>query len=196
MRVLRAIGYGIATALKWLSILLFALSGGALVTLGGYDLVEYEPRRAEVQALLERAAPAERSPPPVLRDLQRADARGQIHMRATRMLLYELDHDAPPMRTVDRLRRELMWTQLVKIHLSTEEQLLIDRSRVFLGQRTYGFEAGARSVFGRPLDRLSDQELAELVVIARWPSRFREPRHRADRAKAASALLAEVRSAR
>jgi hypothetical protein len=196
MRVVRTIGYGIAAALKWLSMLLFTFSGGALVTLGVYDLLEYEPRRAEIQALLERAAPAERSPPPVLRDLQRADARGQVHMRATRVVLHELDRDALPMQTLQRMRRQLIWTQLGKVHLAEEEQLLIERSRIFLGQRSYGFEAGARSVFGRPLDRLSDQELAELVVIARWPSRFRDPIHSADRAKAASALLAQVRSAR
>lgn len=192
----RSIGYAIASVLKWTSVLLFTLWGGALLALAVYDLREYEPRRAEIDAMLNAAGPLERSPPPLLAELQRANSKGYVASLATRHILGDLDRESPRMRTLARMRRELMWIPLVKGHLSEDEQLLIDRSHVFLGQRTCGFEAGALAVYGRPLNRLSDLELAELVVIARWPTRFRNPQNSADLAKAASALLEQVRTAR
>ena len=196
MSVARSTGYRLASVLKGISILLFAFTGGALIALVVYDLVEFEPRRTEIRNMLDSVSPLERSPPPMLSKLQRADARGMEALLATRVILLQLDRDAPAMRTLTRIRREFLWLQLVKVHLSESEQMLVYRSRAFMGQRSHGFEAGALSVFARPLDRLSNQELAELVVLPHWPYRYRRPEYSADRAKAASALLDRVRTAR
>jgi hypothetical protein len=195
MNFVRSIGYGIAAVLKWLSILLFTLSGSALVTLGVYDLVEFEPRRAEIDAMLSAGDPLDRFPPNLLPALQRADANGNVAPPAARAILIQVDcvdgRCGPNWQI-----RWLLWSGLVKMHLSESEQLLIVRPRVFFGKGVSGYAAGALSVYGRPLNQLSDYELAELVVIARWPTRYRNPESSAHVAKAASELLQQVRTAR
>ena len=83
---------------------------------------------------------------------------------------------------------------MVRIHLSSEQQLAILCSRTFLGKRAYGFQAGALSEFGRGLDALSERELAKLAVIARWPGRWRSPERAAALEVAVDSLIRRSRA--
>ncbi len=190
-----ALAYTVARLLRWLSFLLFTTAGAIALGLAIYDLREFHPRRAEIDAMLAAAKPLERSPPRMLIQLQLADAREAVASRTSRLILFELDRGVGQRPTLEWKSRSLLWVWLVDLHLSEQEQLLIMRTFAFSGYRRYGFEDGALEFFGRPLDRLSELELAELVVLARWPSRYRTSERAEFRARAAAELLERVRSA-
>lgn len=175
--------------LKWFGLVFVVTALGSFLV---YDLVQFQPRRHEIDALLEADGP-EKNPPPSLLRLQRADARGHITVAATRSLLQELDRGSARLTTAAYVRRSLLWHLLVKIHLSDDEQFLVERRLAFFGKDLRGYEAGSRSIFGRSLDRLSEQELAELVVIARWPTRFRDPTYSEQVRVWAQLLLSQAR---
>jgi membrane carboxypeptidase/penicillin-binding protein PbpC len=122
--------------------------------------------------------------------------REHLSMSAARLLLFELEVRKPKQGMRGWHRTYFLWWMLVKLHLSEDEQLAIICSKTFLGRRSYGFEAGAQAYFQRPLARLTDAELATLVVIARSPSRWQRPRSHDDLLKARDGLLARVRGDR
>jgi len=64
-------------------------------------------------------------------------------------------------------------------------------SKTFLGRRAYGFEAGAQRYFQRPLTRLTEKELALLVILGFRPH-WDRPERRASLLAARDALLARA----
>lgn len=180
-RAFKALGWSLAIAL--------------LVPLLGflyYDLTRFQPHADEIAQLIDGAHPNERSPPPMLRKLLQ-EPRGDLSLEASRSLIYKLE----PGSTRGNLKwksTSLLWWLLVKIHLSEEEQLTIVCSTAFLGKRAYGFEAGANTYFYRPLNRLTDIELATLAMRARRPLWWQQADKQDVLAKAAQTLLERVRS--
>jgi len=159
-----------------------------------YDLTEFQPRRDDIARLIAPAHPDERSPPAMLRKLLLTDQHGDPSWTVTRILLSDLEVPRGMRGGLGWHGTGFLWWQLVRIHLSHEEQLVILCSRSFLGRRAYGYEAGARAYFGRPLDQLTDAELATLVVVARWPSRWNQPEAFNEIAAPRDRLLAHTRS--
>ena len=159
-----------------------------------YDLTEFQPRRDEIAKVIADAHPDERSPPAMLRRLQLTEYRGDLSWGAARLLLYTLDVPDKWLRGSNWHMHGALWWVLVRVHLSEQEQMAIHCSRTFLGRRSYGFEAGARAYFERPLDQLTDAQLATLVVVARWPSRWNRPGDFDEIAAPRDRLLAHTRS--
>jgi hypothetical protein len=160
-----------------------------------YDLRHFQPRRAQIDALLAAAHPLDREPPLALLALQEFERADRAACRTTQLLSTEIDIEELR-RGANRLVHALMWLQLANLHLSHEEQMLLDRSRTYFGQGAVGYAEGAHRRFGRPLDALTDIELAQLVVVARWPRRLQAP-EQADLVRiAAQRLLEQARAAR
>jgi len=183
IRAIKALGWCVAIAL--------------LVPMVGflyYDLTRFQPHTDQISRIIAEAHPSERSSPPLLRKLV-SEPRGELSLDASRLLVFKLK----PGATRGNLHwksTSLLWWLLVKVHLSEDEQLAIVCSASFLGQRVYGFEAGANTFFHRPLNRLTDSELATLAVRARNPSRWQRADRQEELAKAADRLLARVRGMR
>lgn len=159
-----------------------------------YDLTEFQPRKDEIAQLIAAAPPGERSPPEMLRRLHLTEYRGDLSWGAARMLMYKLDVPDEWRGGMDWQMNWALWWLLVRVHLSENEQLTILCSTTFMGRQSYGFEAGAQAYFHRPLDQLADEELATLVVIARWPSRWSQPEKLDDIAGPRDNLLEHTRS--
>ena len=184
----------LARLLKGLIIAIATFVAGCLLAFGIYDLTEFQPHHVEIDAMLAAAHPLERKPPAILPRLQEANNGEWQTLNATRVVLWEIDSDRMRQSHTRRGIRELLWHALLQIHYSHAELLQIERSKIFLGNRAYGYAAGALSVFGRPLDQLDDTELARLVVIARSPSRIRQPDRVQMRESAAAVLLTRARA--
>ncbi len=167
----------------------------AILSLAVYDLRVFQPHRAEIAAIVSLAQPSEKQPPPALIDLLETEYRGDFSAIVSRTLLFDLRTPESTYRNLDSAISSLLWRQLVRIHLSHDEQRTILCSRIFLGRRAYGFSAGAREWFGKPLDALDESELASLVVVQRWPSYFARPENAARRQRARDDLLKRKRAA-
>ena len=129
-----------------------------------YDVTEFQSRRDDIAQLIAAAHPAERAPPALLRRLLLTEHHGDLSSKAARLLLFKLDVPGAWRRGLSRQGNSALWWLLVRLHLSKDEQLAIVCSSTFLGRRAYGFEAGAQAYFQRPLIRLTDRELATLVI--------------------------------
>jgi hypothetical protein len=164
-----------------------------LAAFAWYDLTRYQPHSGEIEQIVASAHPSERSPPAMLRTLHLTDWQGDLSWSTSRLLIFKLETLAARHRNLAWQRTWFLWRHLVKLHLSEDEQLAIICSTTFLGRGAYGFEAGARTFFQRPLNQLTDAELATLVVRASAPSHWLRPDSAEDLAKAASGLLARVR---
>lgn len=195
MSIAKRLAYGLAYTLRGISFCMFAISLALVVTVVVYDIREFQPRRPEIDAMLAAAKPLERSPPPLLVALQRAGSRGNIDWLATRLILKKIDRDVPRMSSLAWQFRWWCLAKAVDLHLSENEQMRIVLSRESMGGDIYGYADGALDVFGRPLDELDDMELAQLVAITHWPSKFRKPEFEEARESAAKSLLTRVHSA-
>lgn len=183
-RAFKALGWGLAI------VILVPMAG-----LAYYDLTRFQPHADQISRIVADAHPDERSPPGILRRLLE-EPRGELSLEASRLLIFRLNPDAARQGNLVWQRTSFLWWLLTKAHLSEAEQLTIVCSTTFLGQRAYGFEAGANAFFNRPLDRLTDFELATLAVRARSPSRWQQADRQDELAMAADNLLARARGAR
>lgn len=82
------------------------------------------------------------------------------------------------------------WAVALQIErLYTKDQILeMYMNYVFLGAGAYGFEAGSRTYFGKPLKELNLEEAALLAAIPKSPSEY-SPTRNLDRAKARRNLV-------
>lgn len=181
-------------------LLSLALMSGVLVLVAVlsfaiYDLRVFQPRQGEIDAIVSLAQPAEKKPPAPLIALLETEYRGDFSAIVTRILLFDLRAPESTYRNFDWAVSNTIWRQLVRLHLSHEAQRTILCSRIFLGRRAYGFAAGAREWFGKPLDALDEAEFASLVVVQRRPSFFARPENAARRARARDDLLKRKRAA-
>jgi hypothetical protein len=146
---------------------------GILLALAIYDFKAFQPHRARIDALISSAHPAERQPPAALKELLLVEFESDTSWSATRILLSKLD--LPAARSSGCWHfKSFLWWRLVRLHLSEDDQITLIVSQSYLGRRSIGFAAGARVWFDRPLEALDEAELATLVVLMRWPSRFSE----------------------
>ena len=178
---------------RWFRLLMWNLAGAAIALLLAflyYDITEFESRRGEIAQLIADGHPAERRPPGTLRRLLLTEHRGDLTVSVTRILLNDLQVPWVTHGQLGWAFTRLLWHRLVRLHLSQEEQLAVLCSRSFLGRRSYGYETAAQRYFQRPLDRLTQQELALLVVLSRWPSHWERVDHRDGILRARDALMA------
>jgi hypothetical protein len=171
---------------KWIANIVAGICAALALAFLCYDHLSFQPRRAEIDALIAAAHPLDRLPPGTLRNLLLAESGDDLSLLASREVLFSLN--AVPRDQLAWHVKSALWWLLVRLHLSEDEQISIVCSQTLLGKRTYGFQAGAQSAFGRDLDALNELELATLVVYARMPTRYREP-ERADDVRKASLNL-------
>jgi penicillin-binding protein 1A len=75
-------------------------------------------------------------------------------------------------KTFSRKLSEAMLAMKIEHNLSKDKILELYINQIYLGQRAYGFEAAARTYFGKPMHELSLAEFAMLAGLPKAPSRY------------------------
>ncbi|MBW8329015.1 MAG: PBP1A family penicillin-binding protein, partial [Thiobacillus sp.] len=75
-------------------------------------------------------------------------------------------------KTLSRKLSEAMLAMKIEHNLSKDKILELYINQIYLGQRAYGFEAAARTYFGKPMKELSLAEFAMLAGLPKAPSRY------------------------
>ncbi|MDP1929311.1 MAG: penicillin-binding protein 1A [Thiobacillus sp.] len=75
-------------------------------------------------------------------------------------------------KTLTRKLSEAMLAMKIEHSLSKDKILELYINQIYLGQRAYGFEAAARTYFGKPIQELSLAEFAMLAGLPKAPSRY------------------------
>ncbi|MDP2031687.1 MAG: penicillin-binding protein 1A [Thiobacillus sp.] len=75
-------------------------------------------------------------------------------------------------KTFTRKLSEAMLAMKIEHSLSKDKILELYINQIYLGQRAYGFEAAARTYFGKPMHDLSLAEFAMLAGLPKAPSRY------------------------
>ncbi|MHB1213886.1 MAG: penicillin-binding protein 1A [Thiobacillus sp.] len=75
-------------------------------------------------------------------------------------------------KTFTRKLSEAMLAMKIEHSLSKDKILELYINQIYLGQRAYGFEAAARTYFGKPMRELSLAEFAMLAGLPKAPSRY------------------------
>ncbi len=75
-------------------------------------------------------------------------------------------------KTLSRKLSEAMLAMKIEHNLSKDKILELYLNQIYLGQRAYGFEAAARTYFGKPMRDLSLAEFAMLAGLPKAPSRY------------------------
>jgi len=136
-----------------------------------YDLAVFQPRAAEIHSILSSAAPAEQAPPQVLVEVVLA-SRVNVTAHSARLLASKLNAVPPRSARLFRHLSSAAWSACVALHLSKGEQLAVFLALSYMGNSTTGFAASAISLFGSPLEAVSQEQAAKLVVISQAPSGY------------------------
>ena len=72
--------------------------------------------------------------------------------------------------TVERKLKEAALAMKIEQQLSKDQILELYMNQIYLGQHAYGFGAAAKAYFGKPLEALSNAEIAMLVGLPQNPS--------------------------
>ena len=75
-------------------------------------------------------------------------------------------------KTLSRKLSEALLAMKIEHNLSKDKILELYINQIYLGQRAYGFEAAARTYFGKPMKELSLAEFAMLAGLPKAPSRY------------------------
>jgi penicillin-binding protein 1A len=75
-------------------------------------------------------------------------------------------------KTLTRKLSEAMLAMKIEHNLSKDKILELYINQIYLGQRAYGFEAAARTYFGKSMQDLSVAEFAMLAGLPKAPSRY------------------------
>ncbi|WP_152528842.1 penicillin-binding protein 1A [Rhodoferax saidenbachensis] len=86
-------------------------------------------------------------------------------------------------RTLERKLKEAMLAYRIEAQLSKDQILELYMNQIYLGARSYGFEAAAQTYFGKTLSALSPAECAMLAGLPQNPY-FANPIQNLDRARA------------
>jgi len=154
-----------------LSMSLLAFLTAPVVAFGTYDLLAFQPHRAEMHALLEGADPAERNPPESLRKvLHTAHSPAQVGSHVSRLLLAKLGPKEGG--TLLLHIRGMLWYALVNLHFSEAEREALFLALSPMGEGHFGYAAASPSINGVALHSVSVEQAARLVTISKSPSGY------------------------
>lgn len=165
----------------------------AIIAFACYDAIVFQPRRAEIQALLQRAPAEDRDPPALIRRYILASHQADYPptTAVARMLLARLDVSRDGGMPAWHARTAL-WDRLVWLHLSQDEILALYTTLSYNGSG-HGLNQLSQRLYAKPLSALSEPEAATVVAILWSPSLYLSDRPRLDRRR--DLLMARARAA-
>jgi hypothetical protein len=143
----------------------------SLAAVAWFDIAFVRPMASKARALLAQASTAEREPPlDLVRLLAASDGGKERRSVLVRRLLYLDPPQVNGLRTTQRQLVELGATALIGWRLNEHEITSTRLVSAYLGAGVVGFEHAAAARFNVPLERLSRDQLAELVALERAPT--------------------------
>ncbi|MBL0162513.1 MAG: transglycosylase domain-containing protein [Xanthomonadales bacterium] len=142
-----------------------------VVAFFAYDVAVFQPRRTEIQALLDGAPPEDRNPPESIRRYILAAHAGGAppSTHVARQLLIHLDMSSN--KGIGWHARLALWDRLVLLHLSQDNVLSLYSTLSYNGAG-YGLSELSQRLFSKPLSALSESEAATVVAVLWAPSIF------------------------
>ena len=193
--MLAATRFAIKIVAGGLAVVLAVLLLGVIV----YDVLYFQPRRAQIERLVASATEEERSPPKTVVRLMCADRTdptglrtNHVSLHASQVLIHELKvrdgiAESGVFQTVGALWWLLTWT-----HLSEQQQTALIASRLNMGRGLRGYSAASSALFNRPLGLLSAEEAATIVALPFMPGRYHS--HPEDLARRRDSLLSKLKA--
>ena len=166
--------------------LLFALAGTGFLFLRS-DIYSFRPRLPKIMKLVEEQRTATPDLPPFLQSCVAHDAGNDAHIARVLLSEYGLSHTGGYRWAV----RWTFWRWSLKWHLSVQQRQLLYCRFISDLDGHLGIQHVAQKLYQKPLESLSDRELASLVVFSRSPTRFMRDPARLD--EATEQFLAEMR---
>src|SRR5262249_42466847 len=161
--------------LRWSLLCLAGVLATVAAAFGAYDLLEFQPHRSEIYALIAGASPEDRAPPTAAVDLLHLSLQGRTCSYAARLLLINLPGDTTQRGSLQRQGIEALWSILVCLHLGDAERTTLIASLAPTGPGRKGLSAASHSLFGRALSELSIEEQASVVVATKWGASLPSP---------------------
>ena len=149
-----------------------------VVAFFAYDLFYFQPHRAEIETIIASASPEDRAPPPLVAKLIRVSEPKGIDHNLSRILFYHLKVSPALSGNSNRMADELMWRQLIQLHLTEQERLSLFCSLVYSGKNEPGLSAASERLFNKPLSQLSAAETATIVALLQGPSYYERRQER------------------
>lgn len=154
-----------------------------LLTAGGLAGVWFNaqvvgPVADKARRALALASEAERQPSPELTSLLRVSNGGAGKSVVVRRLLFAPPSQVEGLHTLRRRALELCTVALIGWHLDERELITTQLTTAYMGPGVIGFEPAASAYFHTTLDRLSRDQMAELVARERAPMSSVETRQR------------------
>ncbi|WP_395745476.1 hypothetical protein [Prosthecobacter sp.] len=132
------------------------------------DVVSFQPRLPEMRRMIEAQRAATPALPLFFRRCMHAEGVPDHHTARCLLAKHGLD-DTTSLR---RHARAFSWGASLWLHFSAEERDLLYCACVNDGAGKAGIHQVSRRLFGRPVEELTERELAALVVASRAPFRF------------------------
>jgi hypothetical protein len=158
--------------LKFAVFSLAALVLAAILSLLSYNLLVFQPVRAEVPAILSSANSENRHPPQnVQRFIYAAHSRSYS---VTAFVGRELSERAalPRAGVIVRIGRWVAWDLFVRMHLTDEEVMGLYASLCFNGEGA-GLNDVSMRLFAKSLSSLNDVEAATVVAFLKAPGMYK-----------------------
>lgn len=150
---------------------LAVLVGLPLLAYAAYDLTQFQPRRNEINAIVQQAAPQDREPPEqVVRMLKVSEQRNGPSVYAARLLGQELNAVSPHGSMLGWHINSALWWSLVRLHLTEQEQTTVFLSLAPTGKDRKSFTTTALALYQRQPAELSLAEVATIMALIRQPS--------------------------
>lgn len=163
-----------------------------IVGLLAYDVLVFQPRQSEIQALLDRARPDDRNPPALIRRYilvaHRDGAPPAAHVARLLLTRFDLPREKGMLRWH---ATSAVWTYLVSLHMSQEQILAVYSALSFNGEG-YGISALSQRLYSKAPSALSESEAAMVVAVLWAPSFYAADKSRLERRR--DALLARNRA--
>ena len=162
-----------------ISLVVFAIFLATLVVaFFTYDLFYFQPYRAEMKAMIANASPEDREPPHLVIKLIHASEPKGIDQHLSRILFYHFK--VLPSRSIPayRIAHQLMWQQMIRLHLTEQERMSLYCSLVYTGKNDPGLSAVAERLFNKPLSKLSASEAATIVALLQGPGYYERHQER------------------
>ena len=150
-------------------IVLAMLSAASVLIIAAVDLAIYEPHATEIRAIIAQASPEDRTPPELVQDMVHASEPRGIYWQLARILNYKFGSSR---QGPNRLISELLWGPLLRMHLSSEEQMSLYCSLIYVGDYGNGLSAASLGLFHKPLSELTRQEAAMVAAYPWGPQYF------------------------
>jgi Transglycosylase len=172
------------TVLRRILLFLGALVVVATTCILSYDLFAFQPHRPDIDKLLARAGADERAPPESLTRVLQVAYAGSIDGHVARHLLQELLLEPTRGSKLGWHGTNLLWSLLIKAHLSKGERDTLFLSLSYMGNGQRGYQQASMSIIGVPLAAVSLSQAATLVTVGKSPASYlANPQRLAERAK-------------